>query len=288
MTTTRAVVCLVAIALIGLTVAPVAAAVGGLPAPEDTTVDATTDNDADSTNDSEDNPVSDELSTFMQASSASAAQDVDDGMFDAKYERADEERRAELLAERTSSYEAQLASVEDELGTLEDEGEDVHPAEYEAQMTRLAVQLSGLDRSMNHTEQRASAAGIDVSELHELRTNASELAGPEVAERAQGIQGVEPPRGAPDHAGGPAGDDNDTSGGQPPDAGSGDGGPPGDAEGSDGGDKADDVGEDDDTLVEEEDEDDEALGEDEDEDDAELDDSDSTADDDDSTDHGDS
>ena len=187
MPTNRAVVCLALLAVIGLLVAPVAAT-GGLTDEHDT--------------DDDDSPsVSDEVSTFMQANTANAAHTVDDGIFASKFEKADDDRRAALIEERTATHESKLAELKAEYQELREQRDELHPSEYNARMNRITAELAGIDRSLGQTEQRARGAGVNVTELNTLRQNASELGGQEVAERAQKIAGIDPPRGPPDDAG---------------------------------------------------------------------------------------
>ncbi len=223
-----AVVFVVCLAVVGLAIAPAAAGLG-----------------SSQSADGEASAMGDELSTFVHTNTANAGFSVDEGMFEAKYEAADDEERAALLAERADGHESTIAELEDEAATLEN-GEDLDPAEYNARMTRLAVSLNAVDTSLNHTADRAAAVdGVAPEAIQELRANASALAGPEVAEHAAGIQGVEPPRGPPDDAGPGAG--NETPGVAD------DAGPPEEAgNASDGGDDAgppdDDTGENNETV----------------------------------------
>ncbi|MFP9190215.1 hypothetical protein [Natronosalvus vescus] len=223
MPTNRAVVCLALLAVIGLLVAPVAAT-GGMTDEHDT--------------DDESQSVSDEVSTFMQANTANAAHTVDDGIFTAKFEKGDDDRRAALIEERTAAHESKLEELEAEYQELREQRDDLHPSEYNTRMTRITVELAGIDRSLEQTEQRARGAGVNVTELNTLRQNASELGGQEVAERAQQIAGVDPPRGPPDDAGpgeetpgqndSPGVDDNQTGENQSNNSGNDSAGPPDD------------------------------------------------------------
>lgn len=224
MTATRSVVCLVILTTLGLLVAPVAmAAAGG------SSIAAGTDGELSSvTNESTQNAsMGEEISTFMQTNDVKTSSSVDERMFSAAFEKASPEEQRALIASKTNDSAATLEELEAEYETLVEQRDELHPAEYNTRLTRLTVQLSALDSSLNVTEQRGEAVGADMSKVRELRANASELTGPEVAERAQQIAGVEPPRGPPDHAG-PA---NNTT----PDAGGadngGNSGPPADTSG---------------------------------------------------------
>ncbi|MCU4751797.1 hypothetical protein OB919_07350 [Halobacteria archaeon AArc-curdl1] len=223
MNATRSVVCLVILTTLGLLVAPVAVAAAG-----GSSVATGTDGELSSvTNESTDSPsMGEEISTFMQTNDVKTSSSVDERMFSAAFENASPEEQRALIASKTNDSAATLEELEAEYETLLEQRDELHPAEYNTRLTRLTVQLSALDSSLNVTEQRAEAVGADMSKVRELRANASELTGPEVAERAQQIAGVDPPRGPPGHAG-PA---NNTT----PDADAGDNGPPADTGGDNG------------------------------------------------------
>lgn len=193
MTVTRASIIVVLLVVGGLAIAPVAstAFVGGLiddsdessELGESTTTNATTGAD---------------VSTFMQASAADADETVDAEMFIVAFENGDNETRAELVSERTTQLEAKLERLEAEHEELEEQEGELNPAVRDAKMASLAVRISSLERAINDTQPRAAEVGVDTSALEELRTSASDLSGPEVAEIARNISGIEPPRGPPD------------------------------------------------------------------------------------------
>ncbi|MFC7237353.1 hypothetical protein ACFQS4_03835 [Saliphagus sp. GCM10025317] len=193
MTATRTVVCLVAVAVVGLLVAPAVAATGGL---------VSLASEGESTTAENSSTMGEEVSTFMQTSSVSTTHAVDDGMFEAAFQNASEERRAALIAERTEEHNSTIAELKEEYRTLQEQKGELHPGEYNVRMARLTVELASVDDSINRTERRAADAGVNTTAIQTLRANASELAGPEVAERAKQIAGIDPPRGPPDHAGG--------------------------------------------------------------------------------------
>lgn len=201
MSTSRSVALLVLVAVVGLTVAPLASGAVVDALADD--VDALTD-DTDSGDNSNDETASEvDVSTFMQSSAADAERSVESGMHDSKYEAADDETRADLVVERTDDLEERLAALEAERDELREQEGDLHQGEYRARMTRLAVEIQSLEREIDRTEQRAAETGVDDERLDELRENASELSGPEVAEIARGLGGPDgtPGGGPPDHAG---------------------------------------------------------------------------------------
>ncbi|MCU4740840.1 hypothetical protein [Natronoglomus mannanivorans] len=192
MTATRASIIVVLLVVGGLAIAPVASAafVGGL-------ID-TTDGAIESEESSANETTGTDVSTFMQASAADADETVDAEMFIAAYERGDNETRAEIVDERTAQLETKLERLEAEREELAEQDDELNPAARNAKMASLAVRIGSLERAINDTEPRAAAVGADTTTLEELRTNASTLSGPEIAEIARNVSGIEPPRGPPE------------------------------------------------------------------------------------------
>ncbi|WP_254767090.1 ABC transporter C-terminal domain-containing protein [Salinilacihabitans rarus] len=184
MTASRAVV-LVALIVVGLALAPAGAALDG----------ATDDGGDEGTNETS---MGAEVNTFMHSNTAGVDDAVEAGMFDASYERAAPDERAAVVSDRTRTLEAKLDALEAERAALEEREGDLPQPAYDARMTRLAVEISALERALNDTETRAVESGADPTEIRTLRGNVAELSGPEVAAVAKGIAGVEPPRGPPD------------------------------------------------------------------------------------------
>lgn len=233
----------VVVALVAVAVAVVAVGGVGATAQADETTET---NDSDS--------FGAEISSFMQASSAEAEGEVEDGMFSAAIQRADgpEERRSiiEQRQERLQQRQARLQERRSEMDT--GDGADVRDR---ALATHVTIGAANLERSVNGTERAAQAAGVDTATLDEIRRNARDLRGPEVAELAgslgNGLQssdrgkpidvptpgnvGPDEPganrsnsRAQPDNVGGSDDPRNDT--GSESDGESGETGPPGDDE----------------------------------------------------------
>lgn len=135
-----------------------------------------------------------EISSFMQASSAEAEGEVDDGMFDAALDRTDDpaerrtlvERRQQRLQERQARLEDRRASLSDGNAT------DAPGVREHALATHVTVGATELEQSVNGTERAAQAAGLDTEALAEIRSSARELRGPEVAELARNLAGQAP------------------------------------------------------------------------------------------------
>jgi hypothetical protein len=132
------------------------------------------------------------VSSFMQASSAEAEGEVDDGMFEASLSRAEslEERRT-LLEERQERLEERKQRLANRRADFSTDGEpDVRSR---AVATHVSAGASELEQSVNRTEHVAREVGVDTARLEQIRTEARNLSGTEVAELARGLAG--PPGG---------------------------------------------------------------------------------------------
>ncbi|MDS0473915.1 hypothetical protein [Natrinema sp. 1APR25-10V2] len=201
MTTTRSVAFLVALAVVGLTVAPLAS--GAVVSPF-TAAD---------TGQSETATTNASVGTLMQASAADTKSAVETGMFEAAYETADNESRAAVVSDRTAALEAQLDALQTERAELQNQSEKLSQGTYRSRMAKLTVEIASLERSIDRTERRAAEVGVDEDRLAELRgaaaamrENATAEAGPGVAALVRGLsKGGGPPAGAgPPENGGPS------------------------------------------------------------------------------------
>jgi len=152
------------------------------------------------------------------------------------------ESAAGVLAEEVESLEDELAALDAEIRELEQAHENgsVGEGQYRARLAKLLAQQRALQRQINQTEYVAEALpaealeakGVNVTAIETLRSQASEMTGPEVAAVARSIAGKNAGKGMggpPDEAGPPAFVQNRT-GGPPADAGPGtETGPPEDA-----------------------------------------------------------
>lgn len=195
MITTRSVALLVLVVVVGLTVAPIASG-------------AVVDAFADDAEDEESEPSA-TVSTFMQASAADTENTVDSGMFEAKYENADNESRADIVNERATELEERLTALEAERDALRENRDDLHRGEYQSRMAKLAVEIRSLERSIEGTERRANETGIDDDRFAELRGNAAALNGPDVEKAARGLGVVGGIPGSPPDDRGNQGEGND-------------------------------------------------------------------------------
>lgn len=172
-----------------------------------------------------------EISGFMHASDDATAGAVDEGMFDVTFDAADNETQGAVVENRTHVLEQRLDELEAEYAELNDSDDDLPEIARTARLASLATQIENLERAIDNAEAKAVEVGVDTERLDELRTNASDLAGPEVAAIAQQLAGVTSPPGQDDNVTPPGQDDNVT----PPTQGDDDAapGPPDDAGPSD-------------------------------------------------------
>ncbi len=186
MRTTRSVALLMALAIIGLIIVPVTGSVAS-------TLAAT---DAEKTQSTATNTS---VGTLMQASEADASNGIESELFETAYERADTERKATLVSDRTAELEEKVAALEAEREQLKANREQLSQGAYQSQLSRLTVQLAALERSIERTERRAEEVGVAEARLTTLRQNVtasrqhvSMQAGPSVAAVARGMADTGP------------------------------------------------------------------------------------------------
>lgn len=144
-----------------------------------------------------------EVSSFMQASSAEAEGGVEDGMFGAALKRAnDSDERRAIVEARIDELENRQKRLENRRQALDNASSGVRQVAIAA---HVMVGAKDLQDSINETERAAEAVGVDTQRLERLRSNASELSGPEVAEIARGLAGPVENPGKSDDAGPPGG-----------------------------------------------------------------------------------
>lgn len=150
--------------------------------------------------------MGDQVSSFVQATSGQADEEVEAGMWSAAYDNAS--NRSRIVHRRT-------ADVGDRLAELQRQKQDLIAAyrngsidrtEYRARMSRLVGRLAALNRSIDETERQARATGANRTAVEHLRTQARNLSGPEVAAIARSFAGGPPAdvaRGPPNGTQGP-------------------------------------------------------------------------------------
>lgn len=140
------------------------------------------------------------LSSYMQSQSAKSAGEVEQGMWNASFER---NRSAEAVQDRAATLASQLAAVREQRRALQAayENGSISEMQYRARMARLDARLDALARAVDETRPAAKATGVNASRLDRIGT--------EIAETRRKV---------PDHAGPPEtppGRADDRTGGPP-------------------------------------------------------------------------
>ncbi|MFC7175952.1 hypothetical protein [Halosegnis marinus] len=158
------------------------------------------------------------ISGFMQTSAASAEGEVDDEVFRGRFANASNETRRALVEQRGDELVERLERLRAQRAELLNGSDDLTVGER-ARAARLLTEIRSLRTAINTTDAAAAEVGVNATRLAELRENASELDGPEVAELARGLAGRGPPadRG-PDRDGNTTDTDDDGPGGSGEDA----------------------------------------------------------------------
>ena len=212
MTPTRSVALIAALTVLGLTVAPLASAAIVSPL---TGAQTGQSGQTAQTAQSETATTNASVGTLMQASAADTKNTVETGMFEAAYEAADNESREEIVSERTTTLEEQLARIKSERAELQEQRKTLSNGAYRSRMAAITVEIASLERSIERTERRAAEIGVDESRLADLREsaaairqNASAQAGVDIATIARGLSGSDGPPGS---GGGPPSDPGDSN-----------------------------------------------------------------------------
>lgn len=155
-----------------------------------------------------------QLSSFMQTSATNATSEVEDGMFEAEYERAD--NKSAVVENRTDRIERQIEQLRERKQALGEREGELNEVAYTARMSRIVGEIESLERQINGTA--AKAERVDADRFDRMRANVSELRGPKVQAVADAIPGRGPPT---DRGPGERGPPDDRAGGPPEDAGAG-------------------------------------------------------------------
>ena len=139
-----------------------------------------------------------DISSFMQASSAEAAGEVEDGRFEAAMNRTDNATEREALIEarqaRLEARNTRLSEQREAFGNSPD-------VRNRSIATRIAVEATGIERAANSTERRAVEIGANTERIAKIRSDARTIRGSGVAELARGVAG--PPSSIPAVGDGP-------------------------------------------------------------------------------------
>lgn len=131
---------------------------------------------------------------------AEVENDVETRAFGHRLQQAENDsERAAIIGAELNETEAELAELREQREALKTafENGEISEREYRVRTAKLAAQLSGVEEITNKSESAAAgipaetlaANGVDAERIDELRSNASELRGGEVAEIARNIAG---------------------------------------------------------------------------------------------------
>ncbi len=211
MTGTRGIAIVVLIAVVGLAIAPLATA--GF---SDSLAESAGEVVIDEEDDTDENPTEDDanhgenetgsesaadngsspgtnVTEFMESSATETETTVETGLFNASYNNADDESREAIVTGQAETVENRIADLEDEKNELKENEDEMSSAAYNARMTRLTVQISSLENSIEAVEHRAGDLGLNMSGLDKLRSSADDLTGSSVVETATNLVGVDMP-----------------------------------------------------------------------------------------------
>jgi hypothetical protein len=130
----------------------------------------------------------------MQASAADAEGDVEDGMFTARFNNASAERRTDVVRARAASLESRLGQLRTERDELLASSDGDPTVAQRAKAARLTARINAMQESINTTSAAAERAGVSTETLLQLRTEAADLVGPDVAALARSLAGIGHPR----------------------------------------------------------------------------------------------
>ncbi|QZX98232.1 hypothetical protein [Halobaculum rubrum] len=147
--------------------------------------------------------------------------------------------KAAVVAGETEDVRRQLSDLRERRETLDQryESGEITRGEYRSRLAQIGAQIRTLERRLNATaaaaegipEETLRERGVNASAIDELRRNASEMSGGEVAEAARGIGGADTGQGLAGDPGPPENAGPPSDAGPPGNSGNGTGGPPADA-----------------------------------------------------------
>lgn len=131
---------------------------------------------------------------------AEVENEVDERAFEHRLNRAaNDSQRAAIVAAELDETETRLAELREQRAALQTafENGEISRQEYRVRTAKLAAELSGVEQIANRSESAAAgipnetlaANGVDAERIDELRSNASDLRGGEVAEIARNVAG---------------------------------------------------------------------------------------------------
>lgn len=131
---------------------------------------------------------------------------------------ADDKEKTQIIAEQVDEIENQTKDLKDRKAQLSDALDDgeISPGQYRVEIAKIAAESASVEQAASQSQNAATSAnisqevredqGISTDRIEELRNNASNLRGGEVAEIARGIAGPQiggPGGGPPEEIPGP-------------------------------------------------------------------------------------
>lgn len=112
---------------------------------------------------------------------------------------ATEDEKAEIIAEKVNNVSDRVDDLDERLADLEDKREagEISQGQYAAEVAQIEAERATVERqaaqvvnaSADLPEEMLSEHGVNVTAIHTIQENASELTGPEIAEIAKSIAG---------------------------------------------------------------------------------------------------
>lgn len=131
-----------------------------------------------------------QVSSFMQASAASANSSIESGVWRASVDRRPEAARGRAVAQRVEVLEARLDRLRNRSARLGDTPGESGVA-YTARASALRARLDSLREAIGEANETARRVGVNTTRLDRLRDRAANVTGPEVPGRARGITDVD-------------------------------------------------------------------------------------------------
>ncbi|MEF8886947.1 MAG: hypothetical protein V5A30_04000 [Haloarculaceae archaeon] len=199
MDTSRLVVVAAVLAAVGMTVvAPVAAFAPAGPVPQaggnGTADNGTADDAAD--NGTVNGSFGTQVTSFMQASAASANSSVESGVWQASVNRSAQPERA--VENRAAALDRRLDRLQNRSEALAAMRGELPEVAYTARASAIRAQIDSLRTAISEANETAKQVGVNTTRLDRLRDRAANMTGPEVAALARNITDVRrgPPPGA--------------------------------------------------------------------------------------------
>ena len=160
-----------------------------------------------------------EMTAFMQSNAAQTEDTVENGMWEAAFQRANESAQARLATARVGTMNDRMTALVEQKERLQERYRNgtLSHSEYVRAASELHGRIAALKSGTNGTANAAERAGLNRTALETLRTQAKNMSGPDIAGVARGLTTGErgPPTSVPGQ--GPPGADrteqsNDQSG----------------------------------------------------------------------------